>query len=111
MPHRIPRATASSTQPPGIPDQWRVHSLPRDSTRIELGSEFSAMRGNFMHPGARSILVLATLMIFAPLARAQDSSEPVPITLGDFKLSGSATGGYRFTEVKGYQPQYQEMFD
>ncbi len=64
-----------------------------------------------MQPGARFFLVFAALLIFAPFARAQDSSEPVPITLGDFRLSGSATGGYRFTDVKGYRPQYQEMFD
>jgi hypothetical protein len=33
------------------------------------------------------------------------------MTLGDFTLSGSATAGYRFTDVKGYQPQFLEMFD
>ena len=33
------------------------------------------------------------------------------MVLGDFTLSGSATAGYRFTDVKGYEPQYQEMFD
>jgi hypothetical protein len=33
------------------------------------------------------------------------------MAIGDFKLSGSATAGYRFTDVKGYVPQYQEMFD
>ncbi len=64
-----------------------------------------------MRPGARSILVFAALLIFAPFAGAQDSSEPVPLKLGDFTLSGSATGGYRFTDVKGYRPQYEEMFD
>ncbi len=64
-----------------------------------------------MRPGARFILVFAALLIFAPFAGAQDSSEPVPLKLGDFTLSGSATGGYRFTDVKGYRPQYEEMFD
>jgi hypothetical protein len=57
------------------------------------------------------ILLLAALIIPGPFARAQESSEPVPVVLGDFTLSGSATAGYRFTDVKGYQPQYQEMFD
>jgi hypothetical protein len=64
-----------------------------------------------MNPFARSTAVAVVLLIFAPFACAQDKAEPVPMTLGDFTLSGSATAGYRFTDVKGYQPQYLEMFD
>lgn len=64
-----------------------------------------------MTPFSRSALVALALVIFTPFAWAQDSPETVPMALGEFNLSGSATGGYRFTNVKGYQPQYQEMFD
>ena len=60
---------------------------------------------------ARSMLVVVALLIIASFVHAQDSSEPVPMSLGDFTLSGSATAGYRFTDVKGYEPQFQEMFD
>ena len=55
--------------------------------------------------------VLVLLLISGPAASAQDETPAVPIVLGDFDISGSATGGYRFESVKGYQPQFQEMFD
>ena len=55
--------------------------------------------------------VLAFLLMSGPVAFAQDETPAVPIVLGDFDISGSATGGYRFETVKGYQPQFQEMFD
>src|ERR1700676_1344019 len=64
-----------------------------------------------MKPGHRFLLLFAGVLLVARFANAQDSSETPPIVLGDFHLSGSATAGYRFTDVKGYQPQYQEMFD
>ena len=34
-----------------------------------------------------------------------------PFVLGDFENSGSITTGYRFTDVSGYKPKYQELFD
>ena len=69
------------------------------------------MRDDSMKSGARSILFFALLLSIAPLAFAQDDSEHAPIVLGDFTLSGSTTAGYRFTDVRGYKPQYQEMFN
>jgi opacity protein-like surface antigen len=69
------------------------------------------MRDNFMNPGVRFIQFLAGLLLLVPYASAQDSSQPAPIVVGDFALYGSATAGYRFTDVRGYRPQYQEMFD
>jgi hypothetical protein len=50
------------------------------------------------------------LILIAPAARAQDAPS-TPIVLGDFDISGSATAGFRFETVKGYQPQFREMFD
>lgn len=64
-----------------------------------------------MNPYARSMLLPAALLILATFAGAQDNPNSAPIVLGDFTLSGSVTGGYRFTDVKGYEPQFQEMFD
>ena len=49
--------------------------------------------------------------MLVPCASAQDDSQPAPIVLGDFTLSGSTTAGYRFTDVKGYRPEYQEMLN
>src|SRR6202166_1945683 len=61
---------------------------------------------------ARVLVPLAALLTFVPVLYAQDDAEPRhPIVVGNFDLSGSATGGYRFETVKGYQPQFQEMFD
>lgn len=64
-----------------------------------------------MNPFSRSALIAIALLVSALFAYAQDSAEPAPMALGDFTLSGSATAGYRFTDVKGYVPQFQEMYD
>ncbi len=52
-----------------------------------------------------------TLFVLAlPVAVfAQDAARP--FNWGGFENSGSATFGYRFTEVKGYQPSFDQMFD
>ena len=34
-----------------------------------------------------------------------------PLTAGGFEHEGSITTGYRFTDVHGYRPKYQELFD
>src|SRR3984885_1874155 len=66
----------------------------------------------FMKRSARFLWAAAVLLIFVPVLYAQDDAEPThPIVVGDFDLSGSVTGGYRFETVKGYAPQFQEMFD
>ena len=40
---------------------------------------------------------------------AQDSVKP--LTWGGFENTGSTTFGYRFTDVSGYQPKFQELFN
>jgi hypothetical protein len=46
---------------------------------------------------------------------AQDSAKPpasgAPLSWGGFENSGSATFGYRFTDVSGYKPKFQELFN
>jgi hypothetical protein len=56
--------------------------------------------------------LLAVLVILSANSSlvAQDNNE-TPLTLGAFQTQGSATVGYRFTDVKGYQPMYLELFD
>src|SRR5579859_5097312 len=56
-------------------------------------------------------LFMATLLLPASGLRAQEQAESAPLTIGDFTTQGSVTAGYRFTDVKGYQPQYLELFD
>jgi len=53
-------------------------------------------------------LIIGTLL-FPFLACAQD--EPKPVSIGGFDNTGSATFGYRFTDVKGYEPKYEQLFD
>jgi len=65
-----------------------------------------------MRKHALIVLALIALAFCAPRARAQDAPDAtVPITLGDFTLTGSSTAGFRFETVKGYTPQFREMFD
>jgi hypothetical protein len=48
------------------------------------------------------------------MLRAQDAPgnyEGAPLDLGGFNTQGSASVGYRFTDIKGYAPMYREMFD
>ena len=58
-------------------------------------------------------LLLAGLLAWSPLLWAQnnDNYEVPPMTFGGFNNQGSAEVGYRFTEVKGFQPMYKELFD
>jgi hypothetical protein len=55
-----------------------------------------------------ALLLAATLPV---TLRAQDGYEAPPLTIGGFNNQGSVTLGYRFTEVKGYQPMYLELLD
>jgi hypothetical protein len=58
------------------------------------------------------------IIAFALLAGSllgQDSPTPAdsakPLAWGGFENTGSATFGYRFTDVSGYQPKFQELFN
>jgi hypothetical protein len=46
-----------------------------------------------------------------PAAFAQSGTDPKPLVIGGFENEGSVTTGYRFTDVHGYQPKYQELFN
>jgi hypothetical protein len=50
------------------------------------------------------------VLLAAPLALfGQDAGKPMSI--GGFENQGSVTTGYRFTDIKGYQPKFNELFD
>ena len=63
----------------------------------------------------RQILLLAASIITLPTAlNAQDASgayEGTPFDFGGFTTQGSASVGYRFTDIKGFEPMYRELFD
>ena len=50
------------------------------------------------------------LLILPAAALAQDDTSK-PVVAGGFENTGSVTTGYRFTDVSGYRPDYQELFD
>jgi hypothetical protein len=53
---------------------------------------------------------LTLVLLSVPIAAiAQDAGKPVAI--GGFENQGSVTTGYRFTDVDGYQPKFDELFD
>jgi len=66
-----------------------------------------------MRPRHRLLIIALAFVALAPIAAAQDDSETAPLTLGDFNLQGSVTGGYRFESFDhdGYTPEFRELFD
>src|SRR5690349_21472027 len=62
----------------------------------------------------KTTITIAFAMLTGSLL-AQDSAKPpdsaAPLSWGGFENSGSATFGYRFTDVSGYQPKFQELFN
>jgi hypothetical protein len=59
----------------------------------------------------RSLFFLMLAFVVAlPVLKAQDQSEP-QLQWGGFGIQGSASVGYRFTDVKGYEPMYEELLN
>jgi hypothetical protein len=53
---------------------------------------------------------LTLVLLAVPIAAfAQDDGKPVSI--GGFENQGSVTTGYRFTDVNGFRPKFNELFD
>ena len=63
-----------------------------------------------MKPGSRLLISLAVLLLCGRVLLAQDNTEG-PLNVGGFSTQGSATVGYRFDNVKGYLPMFQELSD
>lgn len=59
-------------------------------------------------------LLTAALLALSLMLTAQDATggyEAKPVDFGGFSTQGSASFGYRFTDIKGYKPMYRELFD
>jgi hypothetical protein len=50
-------------------------------------------------------------LALAPALLAQDQEQPRPLILGGLETQGSVTVGYRFTDFKGRQEKFLELFD
>ncbi len=48
----------------------------------------------------RLLLLLVAALALSGVSTAQDSYENAPVNFGDFKTQGSASFGYRFTDVQ-----------
>ena len=57
------------------------------------------------------LILLAGLLVLSFPLCAQDNYEAPPLSFGSFNTQGSASIGYRFTEVKGYRPMYMSVMD
>lgn len=53
---------------------------------------------------------MLAFLVSLPVLQAQTQSEP-PLQWGGFGVQGSASMGYRFTDVKGYEPMYEELYN
>ncbi len=62
-----------------------------------------------LHSPRLPILVLAVLVVTSLALQGQET--PPPLTLGGFETQGSVTAGYRFTEFKGREQKFLELFD
>ena len=60
--------------------------------------------------GLFATIAAMALASFPCTAFGQDDTEAPPLSVGEFNLQGSVTGGYRFAEFSGYRPQYRELF-
>ncbi len=56
----------------------------------------------------RWLFLMVAFLVALPALKAQGQSEP-QLQWGGFGVQGSASMGYRFTDVKGYEPMYEEL--
>lgn len=56
----------------------------------------------------RLLFLMVAFLVALPALKAQAQSEP-QLQWGGFGVQGSASMGYRFTDVKGYEPMYEEL--
>jgi hypothetical protein len=56
------------------------------------------------------LFLMLAFLVTLPVLKAQDQSEP-QLQWGGFGVQGSASAGYRFTDVKGYEPMFEELYD
>jgi hypothetical protein len=60
---------------------------------------------------ARSLLFLVFMLLACATALEAQDPKSEPLQWGAFEVRGSAGMGYRFTDVKGYQPMFLELYD
>lgn len=66
------------------------------------------MKGDLMRRTKYIFISLAALALCCEVLMAQETEQP-PLVLGGFDTQGSATVGYRFDDIKGYRPMFQDL--
>jgi putative beta-barrel porin MtrB/PioB len=64
-----------------------------------------------MNRNSYLLILLASLLVLPFPLFAQGTYEAPPISFGNFNTQGSASMGYRFTDVSGYRPMYMSMMN
>ena len=59
----------------------------------------------------QALLAAVAFLTLSGLLYAEEESTGKPIPIGDFDNTGEATFGYRFIDVRGYRPQFDQMFN
>jgi len=59
----------------------------------------------------KALIAVAALLLLSGALLAEEESVGKAIPIGDFDNTGQATFGYRFIDVKGYRPQFDQMFN
>jgi len=70
--------------------------------------------GGTMKRTCQILLLGAGIIALRAVVTAQGASganEGTPFDFGPFVTQGSASVGYRFTDIKGFEPMYRELFD
>jgi hypothetical protein len=57
------------------------------------------------------VVAAALLLTISAALLGQDEPAGPPVQFGGFENHGEATVGYRFIDVSGYRPQFQQMFN
>ena len=66
----------------------------------------------FVRLAAFALLLLVALQATLRAQKSDgDGYEAPPISVAGFNTQGSVTFGYRFADIKGYQPMYMELID
>jgi hypothetical protein len=63
-----------------------------------------------MRPANRFLISLVVILFCGGRLMAQDTNE-TPVKIGGFNNQGTVTVGYRFDDLKGYVPMFQELSD
>ena len=100
-----------SPRPLEFPDARRLHALSRQHPRLELRCQLPALRSRHENKTPFRSVFLSAVLALGRFRCVRRTTRAKPLVLGGFENQGSFTTGYRFTDVSGYRPKFDELFD